>query len=210
MMTVPPQLTSSLPSFSYPASFRHPPPASSFCGFSCDFSGKNHVLPEYPSHAGVCSQAFVVQLGRGDAQCLCTAWRRWIESAAGRGVVFFSPNFCIYIYIIYSTNMYIYILYIYIDIIYIYIGLLFSISSMFVDDLVWEKHVVQPEGFGWIWMGYVFGIFSRDVSWLWRFSKMLFGGFGMILGQAAGIGIWRSWPGTFTILETWESWRCSL
>ena len=29
MMTVPPQLTSSLPSFSYPASFRHPPPASS-------------------------------------------------------------------------------------------------------------------------------------------------------------------------------------
>ena len=30
MMTVPPQLTSSLPSFSYPASFRHPPPASSF------------------------------------------------------------------------------------------------------------------------------------------------------------------------------------
>ena len=28
-MTVPPQLTSSLPSFSYPASFRHPPPASS-------------------------------------------------------------------------------------------------------------------------------------------------------------------------------------
>ena len=29
-MTVPPQLTSSLPSFSYPASFRHPPPASSF------------------------------------------------------------------------------------------------------------------------------------------------------------------------------------
>ena len=30
MMTVPPQLTSSLPSFSYPASFRHPPPASSW------------------------------------------------------------------------------------------------------------------------------------------------------------------------------------
>ena len=30
MMTVPPQLTSSLASFSYPASFRHPPPASSF------------------------------------------------------------------------------------------------------------------------------------------------------------------------------------
>ena len=30
-MTVPPQLTSSLPSFSYPASFRHPPPASSIC-----------------------------------------------------------------------------------------------------------------------------------------------------------------------------------
>ena len=29
MMTVPPQLTSSLPSFSYPASFRHLPPASS-------------------------------------------------------------------------------------------------------------------------------------------------------------------------------------
>ena len=29
MMTVPPQLTSSLPSFSYPSSFRHPPPASS-------------------------------------------------------------------------------------------------------------------------------------------------------------------------------------
>ena len=29
MMTVPPRLTSSLPSFSYPASFRHPPPASS-------------------------------------------------------------------------------------------------------------------------------------------------------------------------------------
>ena len=29
MMTVPPQLTSSLPFFSYPASFRHPPPASS-------------------------------------------------------------------------------------------------------------------------------------------------------------------------------------
>ena len=29
MMTVPPQFTSSLPSFSYPASFRHPPPASS-------------------------------------------------------------------------------------------------------------------------------------------------------------------------------------
>jgi hypothetical protein len=29
MMTVPPQLTSSLPSFSYPASFRHPAPASS-------------------------------------------------------------------------------------------------------------------------------------------------------------------------------------
>ena len=28
-MTVPQQLTSSLPSFSYPASFRHPPPASS-------------------------------------------------------------------------------------------------------------------------------------------------------------------------------------
>ena len=32
MMTVPPQLTCSLPSFSYPASFRHPPPASSFDG----------------------------------------------------------------------------------------------------------------------------------------------------------------------------------
>jgi len=29
MLTVPPQLTSSLPSFSCPASFRHPPPASS-------------------------------------------------------------------------------------------------------------------------------------------------------------------------------------
>ena len=37
MMTVPPQLTSSLPSFSYPASFRHPPPASSFfCGHQGD------------------------------------------------------------------------------------------------------------------------------------------------------------------------------
>ena len=34
MMTVPPQLTSSLPSFSYPASFRHPPPASSGSPFS--------------------------------------------------------------------------------------------------------------------------------------------------------------------------------
>jgi hypothetical protein len=33
MMTVPPQLTSSLPSFSYPASFRHPPPASSLTFF---------------------------------------------------------------------------------------------------------------------------------------------------------------------------------
>ena len=33
MMTVPPQLTSSLPSFSYPASFRHPPPASSLPQF---------------------------------------------------------------------------------------------------------------------------------------------------------------------------------
>jgi len=31
-MTVPPQLTSSLSSFSYPASFRHPPPASSSAG----------------------------------------------------------------------------------------------------------------------------------------------------------------------------------
>ena len=30
MITVPPQLTSSLPSFSYPASFRPPPPASSW------------------------------------------------------------------------------------------------------------------------------------------------------------------------------------
>ena len=29
MLTVPPQLTSSLPSFSCPTSFRHPPPASS-------------------------------------------------------------------------------------------------------------------------------------------------------------------------------------
>ena len=35
MMTVPPQLTSSLPSFSYPASFRHPPPASSTSIFRC-------------------------------------------------------------------------------------------------------------------------------------------------------------------------------
>ena len=41
MMPVPPQLTSSLPSFSYPASFRHPPPASSFKGylFSQGFEG---------------------------------------------------------------------------------------------------------------------------------------------------------------------------
>ena len=35
MMTVPPQLTSSLPSFSYPASFRHPPPASSIHTYIC-------------------------------------------------------------------------------------------------------------------------------------------------------------------------------
>ena len=40
MMTVPPQLTSSLPSFSYPASFRHPPPASSYLVKSCSL-GKN-------------------------------------------------------------------------------------------------------------------------------------------------------------------------
>ena len=38
MMTVLPQLTSSLPSFSYPASFRHPPPASIFfCFFGLFF-----------------------------------------------------------------------------------------------------------------------------------------------------------------------------
>ena len=33
MMTIPPQLTSSLPSFSYPASFRYPPPASNLKEF---------------------------------------------------------------------------------------------------------------------------------------------------------------------------------
>ena len=38
MMTVPPQLTSSLPSFSYPASFRHPPPASSLDSLLCFIS----------------------------------------------------------------------------------------------------------------------------------------------------------------------------
>ena len=41
MMTVPPQLTSSLPSFSYPASFRHPPPASSF---DMCFQPQRHTL----------------------------------------------------------------------------------------------------------------------------------------------------------------------
>ena len=39
MMTVPPQLTSSLPSFSYPASFRHPPPASSVYTYYSILSG---------------------------------------------------------------------------------------------------------------------------------------------------------------------------
>ena len=47
MMTVPPQLTSSLPSFSYPASFRHPPPASSsFVG--CFYLGYGRVQVTEP------------------------------------------------------------------------------------------------------------------------------------------------------------------
>ena len=51
MMTVPPQLTSSLPSFSYPASFRHPPPASSLLLGLAHFSpeSKSHTNPLLPS-----------------------------------------------------------------------------------------------------------------------------------------------------------------
>ena len=57
MMTVHPQLTSSLPSFSYPASFRHPPPASSarpkyrpFLYFVVGF--------DYPCYFVICSSLF--------------------------------------------------------------------------------------------------------------------------------------------------------
>ena len=83
-MTVPPQLTSSLPSFSYPASFRHPPPASSVYDWVCiqgSSGGEDHP-------AG-CAWDVVQWWSRTclEAGCLLrphVTWNEWrLDSAPG-------------------------------------------------------------------------------------------------------------------------------
>ena len=73
MMTVPPQLTSSLPSFSYPASFRHPPPASSFQSFLV-------ATPQWTdrsdSFACRCLYMSLINLSFGQ-EWSCAVWRSW-------------------------------------------------------------------------------------------------------------------------------------
>ena len=86
MMTVPPQLTSSLPSFSYPASFRHPPPASSESMSEltlswCDWSFLTRTYSDPLSRSETFCNAKVLP---GRPHWLCLGWLglvHWLSAA---------------------------------------------------------------------------------------------------------------------------------
>ena len=146
MMTVPPQLTSSLPSFSYPASFRHPPPASSLYNimiyiytYTC-ISRTYPLFLLHPFHSPLrtvlrCEVlldspelALRLQILAKDSRSWATQaslapWRRcwWkLETYVEAKLVIYTLYIYIYTYYIYIYTVYILYIYIYIYCIYIY------------------------------------------------------------------------------------------
>ena len=82
MMTVPPQLTSSLPSFSYPASFRHPPPAS-----SCPYVSTTSLLvTKTPRNTKPLTLLPSLQPGSRSRSARCHHGERTEEGGYGGGV----------------------------------------------------------------------------------------------------------------------------